>query len=128
MMIYGILRTAIAVTGMCFLVSVPAQTATIGEALDIMGDTFVLENLCPELYKNVDAILAHMEQAGVTESMMTDTNIYSDELEAAAKRSLAIRKHKTREENCMDAIELYGSNGTRAKGQFLQQTERGKVK
>lgn len=128
MMIYGNLRTAIAVTGMCFLVSVPAQATTVGEALDVMGDAFVLENLCPELYKNVDAILAHMAEAGITESMMTDTNIYSDELENAAKRSLAIRKNKTREQNCTEAIELYGTNGTRAKGQFLLQSERAKSK
>lgn len=128
MMIYGNLRTAIAVTGMCFLVSVPAQAATIGEALDVMGDMVVLENLCPDLHKNMESVRTFMNENGITDSMLTETSIFSEELEAAAKRSFAARKLKTREENCADAIELYGVNGSKVKGHYVLKPVQGTAK
>lgn len=121
---FGSLGAAVAATGMCFLTLVPAQTATVGEALDAMADMVVLENLCPELYKNMDSVRRFMADNGITEDMLSDTSIFSDELEDVAKRSFAARKLKTQKENCADALELYGVNGTKVQGHFVLKSER----
>ncbi len=124
MMKFGSLGAVVAAAGMCFLTFVPAQATTVGEALDAMGDMFVLENMCPDLYKDVVPIKAYMAENGITDSLLNDTSFYSDELEAAAKRSFAERKFKSKEDNCAEAITLYGTNGTSVKGVFIPAAER----
>ncbi|RBO89281.1 hypothetical protein [Pseudochrobactrum asaccharolyticum] len=125
---FGSLGAAVTAAGMCFLTFAPAQAATMGEAIDMMAEMIVLENLCPDLRKNMDSVHAFLKDNGITDGALAETSIFSDELEAAAKRSFGVRKDKTREENCADAIELYGANGTKVKGHFALKSERAKVK
>lgn len=128
MMKFGSLGAAVTAAGMCFLTFVPAHAATIGEAIDMMAEMIVLENLCPDLRKNMESVQAFLKDNGISDGTLAETSIFSDELEAAAKRSFGVRKDKTREENCSDAIELYGAKGSKVKGHFTLKSGRTKAK
>lgn len=93
-----------------------AQTATIGEVIQVVGDLTALQMICPKLSGKNENGLKYLEANGFTERMIGGAGIYSVDIEIAKKSSLDARKAMSVTDNCEDALKLYGENGTVVKG------------
>lgn len=97
-----------------------AQTVTIGEVIQVMGDVSALELICQNLNSDRQIAYAYMKVNGVTEKVAG--SVYLIDIELAKKESLNARKAMTVSDNCAEALRLYGDNGTVIKGMFELKT------
>lgn len=100
-----------------------AQTATIGEVIQVVGDLTALQLICPKLTGKKENGLKYLEANGFTDRMISGAGIYSADIELAKKSSLDARKAMSVTDNCEDALNLYGENGTVVKGVLELETE-----
>ena len=113
---FGSLGAAVAAVSLGFMPVAHAQSVTIAEFIQVMGDLKALEKICPKMVSRKNVFYDYMDANGIsTDMVLADGGIGNDVMKAMQKRFDA-RKAASVADNCADAIKLYGDEGTAIKG------------
>lgn len=110
-----LIGACVAAMSICLPVA-EAQQVTIEQFTKVMGDFLALATICPDLDGRNDAFGNYLKTNGITKKMMEDETGYFDDVKAEKKASFERRKSMSVEDNCNDALSLYGEDGTIIKG------------
>lgn len=94
------------------------NNVTIQNFLDIMGDTFAVERICPALVGENTAGQRFIEATGLLELNESVRIKIGEGFEKATDLALTARKSKSVKDNCDDGWRLYGPDGTKIPGLF----------
>lgn len=93
-----------------------AQTVTIGEVIQVLGDLNALMTICPDLEGDSTVLFAYLKANGINDDIVSEKGPYSDDMNSATKLGFETRKAMSVDENCKNALGLYGEKGTVLKG------------
>lgn len=108
------------VIGAIMLFTQPADAMTIQEVIDTLGDVAALEQMCPMLTPVHDksVMVSFFGKSDVKWELFDAAGPYNADIEVAQKKFFSRRLHGSVKRNCLDALELYGPDGTVHKGFF----------
>lgn len=117
---FGSLGAAVAAVSLGFMPVAKAQTVTIGEAIQVFGDLNALLNICPDMDLEAPILSKYMKENSFTDEMIGEKSPYFYDINSATKRSFEARKSMSINDNCKNAFDLYGENGTVIRGLIMK--------
>lgn len=113
---FGSLGAAVAAVSLGFMPVAHAQSVTIAEFIQVMGDLKALEQICTNLDFRKNVFFDYMDANGITAEMIAVDGVIGVDVNKTMKVRFEARKAASIADNCADAIKLYGDDGKAIKG------------